>query len=414
MENRKVRLRNDRNGITVLIGKSYVQESIQYIQENQIKNVEITFRYQEAQIDFLRECPSVEALILEGPSVMNFDGAYHLKAIKALIINEVSPSLVIDLSQLVSLEELYGKLPPKTLGIGSLVNLKEMMVRGYQSKGKNLEEFTNLKSLEHLELMNANLISLEGIQGLKKLGHLGLFRMKTLTNIEALQHLSENLTKLQFEFVKNIQEFSPIGKVQSLEYLSICACGDIPSIQFVEHLPHLKTLILADSTVVDGDVSPCIGLEYVYFTENEHYSHRLQEAMSVRDRHLNKESLIKKEAKTESALRNGDQEGKPKPTQAWRIRMDDEDDLFTEENIAATEAVLQNYIEGLSLLQEPSESKVIKEVEEVVLRLNTLNEKFDFFIETLEREELCEFIMENAQQAGLVTDEDITEEWREW
>ncbi|EMF45878.1 hypothetical protein B481_2721 [Planococcus halocryophilus Or1] len=33
MEKSKVRLRNDRNGITVLIGKNYVQESIHYIRQ---------------------------------------------------------------------------------------------------------------------------------------------------------------------------------------------------------------------------------------------------------------------------------------------------------------------------------------------------------------------------------------------
>jgi hypothetical protein len=36
------------------------------------------------------------------------------------------------------------------------------------------------------------------------------------------------------------------------------------------------------------------------------------------------------------------------------------------------------------------------------------------FIETLEREELCEYIMEAAGIAGLEFDGDITEEWREW
>ncbi|WIY60546.1 hypothetical protein QRY57_22410 [Bacillus arachidis] len=44
-------------------------------------------------------------------------------------------------------------------------------------------------------------------------------------------------------------------------------------------------------------------------------------------------------------------------------------------------------------------------VEKVVVSLNELNEQYDFFIETLEREELYEFIVE--------VEEDITEEWRE-
>ncbi|MDZ5605854.1 hypothetical protein U2I54_01675 [Bacillus pseudomycoides] len=50
-------------------------------------------------------------------------------------------------------------------------------------------------------------------------------------------------------------------------------------------------------------------------------------------------------------------------------------------------------------------------VEKVVV---SLNEQYDFFIETLEREELYEFIVEVAAIAGLEVEEDITEEWREW
>ncbi|PKH09753.1 hypothetical protein [Planomicrobium sp. MB-3u-38] len=90
------------------------------------------------------------------------------------------------------------------------------------------------------------------------------------------------------------------------------------------------------------------------------------------------------------------------------------DDQFTEENLRATDNVLHDYMDGLSRLQAPTEKKIIKKVKETVLRLNELNEKYDFFIETLEREELYDFIMEKAQQAGLETNEDITEEWREW
>lgn len=99
------------------------------------------------------------------------------------------------------------------------------------------------------------------------------------------------------------------------------------------------------------------------------------------------------------------------PVQEWRNRMADGDDLFTAENIAATEKVLQSYTDNLSRLQEPTKEELIEKVKEVVLLLNAVNEAYDFFIETLEREELCDFIMEKA---GLDADEDITEEWREW
>jgi hypothetical protein len=48
--------------------------------------------------------------------------------------------------------------------------------------------------------------------------------------------------------------------------------------------------------------------------------------------------------------------------------------------------------------------------------MNKINKKHDHFIETLEREELSNFINSIVRKTGLETDSniDITEEWREW
>lgn len=53
-------------------------------------------------------------------------------------------------------------------------------------------------------------------------------------------------------------------------------------------------------------------------------------------------------------------------------------------------------------------------VKEVVININELNDEHDHFIETMEREDLYEFIDTAARIAGLESEEDITEEWREW
>ncbi len=91
----------------------------------------------------------------------------------------------------------------------------------------------------------------------------------------------------------------------------------------------------------------------------------------------------------------------------------EEDELFTVENIQATEKVLDLYLNQLKD-SKGVEQDILRCVKEVVLSLNDLNEQFDYFIETIEREELYEFITEGANLAGLETEEDITEEWREW
>ncbi|KON85772.1 hypothetical protein AF332_02345 [Sporosarcina globispora] len=106
---------------------------------------------------------------------------------------------------------------------------------------------------------------------------------------------------------------------------------------------------------------------------------------------------------------------KNKPTVEWKQRMDEDDDLFTDENINATNKVLDSYINNLQKLGDmPTEEDILKYVKEVVIRLNEINDQYDYFIETMEREELCEFIIEATSIAGLESEEDITEEWREW
>lgn len=104
-----------------------------------------------------------------------------------------------------------------------------------------------------------------------------------------------------------------------------------------------------------------------------------------------------------------------KPTEEWRESLEEGDELFTEESIAESERVLDGFIDGLiSLGDTGNEEEIMKLVEKAVTEFNALNEKYDYYIETLEREDLCDFIMEAASLAGLETDEDITEEWREW
>ncbi|SFC58072.1 hypothetical protein SAMN05443252_104427 [Bacillus sp. OV322] len=104
-----------------------------------------------------------------------------------------------------------------------------------------------------------------------------------------------------------------------------------------------------------------------------------------------------------------------KPTIEWKERMNEGDDLFTSENIDATNTVLDSYINSLKELTEnPTEEEIVECVKSVVIRLNELNEKYDDFIEIMEREDLCEFITEAARISGLESKDDITEEWREW
>ncbi|WP_214834211.1 hypothetical protein ACNOIU_01590 [Exiguobacterium mexicanum] len=87
--------------------------------------------------------------------------------------------------------------------------------------------------------------------------------------------------------------------------------------------------------------------------------------------------------------------------------------MYTIEIVFAVDAVLRRYVTALTHA-DGTEVNVLTAVRDVVLRLNEIDEGHDHFIETVEREELYDFIQAGAVLAGYETTEDVTEEWREW
>nr|WP_321248322.1 hypothetical protein [uncultured Psychroserpens sp.] len=94
-----------------------------------------------------------------------------------------------------------------------------------------------------------------------------------------------------------------------------------------------------------------------------------------------------------------------------------EDFWFTEPIIESTEALITEYFEKLTkACSKRNGIQIYNVVKWFVKNLNTLNNRNNGFIETLERDELGVFIDQTIKLTGLKikNDIDITEEWREW
>ena len=95
---------------------------------------------------------------------------------------------------------------------------------------------------------------------------------------------------------------------------------------------------------------------------------------------------------------------------------EDEECGYTADEVEECKALLNNYLDALKIMNEPSDDEIMQQVKNVVLSLNELNETVDYaLIETEQREEIWEIIQTSAIDCGLQEyDDDITEEWREW
>ena len=104
------------------------------------------------------------------------------------------------------------------------------------------------------------------------------------------------------------------------------------------------------------------------------------------------------------------------PIPQWRQRMAEGDDMFSEESITAVETPLTEYVQTLcEAVQKKNATTVYNSMGKLVKKLNKINDKYGL-IETMEREELCEWMNAIIRKTGLelADDVDITDEYREW
>jgi hypothetical protein len=92
---------------------------------------------------------------------------------------------------------------------------------------------------------------------------------------------------------------------------------------------------------------------------------------------------------------------------------DSSDAPYSQEHIERCQSIIDTY---LAKVPPGSPAPTIRDaVKTAILDLNALNEDCECnLIETGEREDLCQLILVAARRAGLDTDDDITEEWRDW
>jgi hypothetical protein len=103
----------------------------------------------------------------------------------------------------------------------------------------------------------------------------------------------------------------------------------------------------------------------------------------------------------------------PRPTIDWKKQLEEGSDFFTKQVIADSDKLLDDYLSALK--KSKNEIEIWEAIETIVKGFDELNIKHDYFIETMEREDLAEFIQNSAEAAGLKYEGDVTEEWRtEW
>ena len=137
----------------------------------------------------------------------------------------------------ISLRHVGSVWSKKWSGLSSCIGLESFCVSGYQGCFSALP---NLPNLNRIELIQPDIINLDGIQTATKLEILELSYAKKLENISMLSDKNNRLKKLVIDRCKNVKSYSSLSLLNSLEYLQILGCNPTDAISSIEQLPNLK------------------------------------------------------------------------------------------------------------------------------------------------------------------------------
>ncbi|WP_439875714.1 hypothetical protein ACSLGG_09255 [Bacillus mycoides] len=263
----------------VQIHENRLDEYVDFINTNNFTNVYINdFRYSMDHIDFLERCPQIEALQIGSTCITDYSALYKLKNLKSLSLEEPPvPLKLTALESFTNLEELYIQWNKNITGFESCPNLKELYIWKYKPKQKNLEELISLQKLEKLRITQGNINSLKGCRAFPKLKHLELNYLRNLEHIDEIENNASTLKYVEFDHCSNMKNHDYLRYLTELETLILSGCGNIQNLQFIKELPRLKHFSFADSIIVDGNLDPCIGINFVGFNNKRHYSHKFNE-----------------------------------------------------------------------------------------------------------------------------------------
>lgn len=248
---------------------------------NQISNIVFTskgeYQFEKKDIDFVRDFANIiKSISITTYNNFNYSAIHYLTNLKEISIGVLaSDNQEIDFINFHRLEKLNFDWRKKAKNLNKLHNLKELLISKY--KKENLSEFSELTKLEILFVWKSAIENLEGGDNLSSVNRLSLYGNRNLTTLKGIEQL-KNLTKLEIDGCKSINSIEEISSLENLEVLKIDNCGDIESLKPIQHLKKLKELTFAESTnILDGDLSPCIGIQNVGFMKRKHYSHTYEE-----------------------------------------------------------------------------------------------------------------------------------------
>jgi hypothetical protein len=241
------------------INSDYLKENIDFIKENNIKNIYLQQRengYNLKNVNFLKEMPFIEKLaILVSPQIDNVEAFSCLENLTQLQLTK-NDKLKVDLSSMSNLKNLFFGYTKNIKGLEKLNNIEKIYVDSGTDDFFNIEIFKNYTKLNELRVSTSIISnSLSFLKENTNLESLTFSYMKRAFDLEGILYLKNSLKKLSLTSSKKIDNVQLISQLVNLETLGFIESVTIESAALLKPLTKLEAFgTYGSSYFVDGDL----------------------------------------------------------------------------------------------------------------------------------------------------------------
>lgn len=240
--------------------------------DNKIERVDI-YEYTETEKNILEENANDIKDIFYDSYICPVDISMLSKMKNLESLNIYNKNKVIDISFANELKNLQGLQVEKFTGSLNNKNLKSIAYKWHEksdiSQSSNIEGIavSNCSNIEHFisqvkELKKLQKMIFCGISSSSfpkteiglTINRLEFIRCPKLEDLEELPSNFPNVTKLKFDHCKNIQDYSHLAKLKTLEELVIIESAPITDLSFLKELPKLSLLRILKTKITASNV----------------------------------------------------------------------------------------------------------------------------------------------------------------
>jgi hypothetical protein len=264
---------------SVFIESDRIDACMNYAQQNHLGRIAIAplegFRLPD--LSFLARFPWVEHLTVMDSEMIDVSALSSLECLRYLQISGATKQ-PLDLANFPLLRELRVQWWPKLRFGEVLSSLQVLSLSHYSPASGDLKGLPRIPQLDDLDLVQSSNLTLSGIERFPGIRRLTVAYFPKLIDLSPLTTFVDGLLEiLEFGNCPKLAHHDQVRVIRSLRRLAFNKCGEIPSLSFLNDLQALESFSFVDTNIVDGDLTPCVRLQFAGFLDKRHYSHRRSE-----------------------------------------------------------------------------------------------------------------------------------------